>query len=247
MNQEWKLVPVEPTENMVINGFESVPDEGFTDEEVWERYQDMSGCQQAAFRAKLCWAAMLANAPLPPASVDPAVVGHFYEGDVMGDQFSKLSLKHYYRRHGAAEHEYIQPVALIRQEDHRTHMIRLLAENAALQQRLLLMGQKVQQSDQMLNASGVREAALQQRLTIADQRVDDLESDIAAARELLKHGSSPTPAHCESVLDFLSGQSAPAAKGEEPLCLLCLDEKTVPGPKAGDFVRDCPDCCGDEG
>jgi hypothetical protein len=51
--------------------------------------------------------------------------------------------------------------------------------------------------------------ALQQRLNVADQRVDDLESDIAAARELLKHGSSPTPAHCESVLDFLAGQSAP--------------------------------------
>lgn len=53
-------------------------------------------------------------------------------------------------------------------------------------------------------------AALQQRLTITDQRVDDLESEIAAARELLKHGSSPTPAHCESVLDLLAGQSAPA-------------------------------------
>ena len=129
----------------------------------------------------------------------------------------------------------------------RAHVTRLQAKNAELQQRLLLMGQKVQQSDQILSATGAREAALQQRLTIADQRVDDLEFDIAAARELLKHGSSPTPAHCESVLDFLSGQSAPAAKGEEPLCLLCLDEKTVPGPKAGDFVRDCPDCCGDEG
>jgi hypothetical protein len=143
MSQEWKLVPVEPTENMVINGFESVPDEGFTDEEVWEHYQDMSGCQQAAFRAKLCWAAMLASAPLPAANVDPAVVGHFYEGDVMGDQFSKLSLKHYYRRHGAAEHEYIQPVALIRQEDHRTHMIRQQAEIAALQQRLTVADEQV--------------------------------------------------------------------------------------------------------
>jgi hypothetical protein len=57
-------------------------------------------------------------------------------------------------------------------------------------------------------------AALQRRLNIADQRVDDLESDIAAARELLKHGSSPTPAHCGSVLDFL-GQTAPVAKGGE--------------------------------
>jgi hypothetical protein len=169
MSQEWKLVPVEPTENMVINGFESVPDEGFTDEEVWEHYQDMSGCQQAAFRAKLCWAAMLASAPLPAANVDPAVVGHFYEGDVMGDQFSKLSLKHYYRRHGAAEHEYIQPVALIRQEDHRTHMIRQQAEIAALQQ----------------------------RLNVADQRIDDLEQDKARLDSIevnywdVRHHSSP--------------------------------------------------------
>lgn len=66
MNCQWKLVPVEPTEIMVITGFESVPDECFTDEEVWEQYQEMSGCQQAAFRAKLCWAAMLASAPEPP-------------------------------------------------------------------------------------------------------------------------------------------------------------------------------------
>lgn len=66
MSNQWKLVPIEPTEAMVINGFESVPDECFSDEEVWEQYQAMSGCQQAAFRAKLCWAAMLAAAPVPP-------------------------------------------------------------------------------------------------------------------------------------------------------------------------------------
>lgn len=65
MSSEWKLVPVEPTETMVINGFESEPEECFSDEEVWEQYQGMSGCQQAAFRAKLCWAAMVAAAPAP--------------------------------------------------------------------------------------------------------------------------------------------------------------------------------------
>lgn len=65
MSNQWKLVPVEPTETMVIHGFESAPDECFSDEEVWEQYQEMSGCQQAAFRAKLCWAAMLAAAPAP--------------------------------------------------------------------------------------------------------------------------------------------------------------------------------------
>lgn len=77
MSSQWKLVPVEPTETMVINGFESEPDECFTDEEVWEQYQAMSGCQQAAFRAKLCWAAMLDSAPAAPqAELDPAVAEH---------------------------------------------------------------------------------------------------------------------------------------------------------------------------
>ena len=40
----WKLVPIEPTEKMVIEGFESEPDEFFSKSEVWEAYQKMSGC-----------------------------------------------------------------------------------------------------------------------------------------------------------------------------------------------------------
>lgn len=59
----YVLVPKEPTERMVIDGFESEPDESFSKPEVWEAYQDMSGCEQAAYRARLCWAAMLAAAP----------------------------------------------------------------------------------------------------------------------------------------------------------------------------------------
>lgn len=59
----WVLVPVEPTEDMIVNGFESEPDESFSDEKEWEAYDAMSGCQQAAYRAKLCWAAMLSAAP----------------------------------------------------------------------------------------------------------------------------------------------------------------------------------------
>lgn len=62
----WKLVPVEPTKRMIIDGFESEPDELFSEPEEWEAYQKMSGCQQAAHRAKLCWAAMLASAPQEP-------------------------------------------------------------------------------------------------------------------------------------------------------------------------------------
>lgn len=59
----YALVPIVPTEDMVINGFESEPDEDFSDPDVWEEYQSMSGCQQAALRAKLCWEAMVAAAP----------------------------------------------------------------------------------------------------------------------------------------------------------------------------------------
>ncbi|HFI7897956.1 TPA: hypothetical protein ACGSFL_000412 [Escherichia coli] len=61
----WVMVPVEPTEDMIVNGFESEPNESFSDERVWEAYDAMSGCQQAAHRAKLCWAAMISAAPKP--------------------------------------------------------------------------------------------------------------------------------------------------------------------------------------
>ena len=59
----YVMVPKVPTERMVIDGFESEPDETFSEPEVWEAFQKMSGCEQAAFRARLCWAAMLAAAP----------------------------------------------------------------------------------------------------------------------------------------------------------------------------------------
>ncbi|HFN3514318.1 TPA: hypothetical protein ACHFNS_000354 [Enterobacter hormaechei] len=61
----WVMVPIEPTEDMIVNGFESEPDESFSDAEVWEAYDAMSGCQQAAHRAKLCWSAMISASPKP--------------------------------------------------------------------------------------------------------------------------------------------------------------------------------------
>lgn len=59
----YALVPVNPTEDMIIEGFESAPDKFFSDENVWTEYEKMSGCQKAAHRARLCWNAMLAAAP----------------------------------------------------------------------------------------------------------------------------------------------------------------------------------------
>ena len=64
----YVMVPKEPTEDMIVEGFESWPDEDFSEPEIWEEYQNMSGCQQAAHRARLCWAAMLAVAPPAPNS-----------------------------------------------------------------------------------------------------------------------------------------------------------------------------------
>jgi hypothetical protein len=48
---------------MIVDGFESAPDEHFTPIDEWERFQSMSGCQQAAHKAKLCWEAMIKAAP----------------------------------------------------------------------------------------------------------------------------------------------------------------------------------------
>ncbi|HEI8866112.1 TPA: hypothetical protein SLG40_001599 [Serratia odorifera] len=61
----WVMVPKVPTEEMIVDGFESEPDKYFSDKKEWKEYQNMSGCQQAAHRAKLCWDAMLAAAPKP--------------------------------------------------------------------------------------------------------------------------------------------------------------------------------------
>lgn len=59
----WAAVPVEPTEDMVIAGFEAELREEFRNPEAWEAFEAMSGCEQAAHRAKLCWAAMIAAVP----------------------------------------------------------------------------------------------------------------------------------------------------------------------------------------
>ncbi|MEB1122407.1 hypothetical protein VC870_16550 [Citrobacter freundii] len=59
----YVIVPIVPTEDMIINGFESVPDPHFSDEKEWEEYEALSGCRKAARRAELCWAAMIKAAP----------------------------------------------------------------------------------------------------------------------------------------------------------------------------------------
>jgi hypothetical protein len=131
MNTQWKLVPVEPTETMVINGFESEPNECFTDEEVWEQYQEMSGCQQAAFRAKLCWAAMLGSAPSAPTDGQIEVVAVINE---QGEYFKETFVEH---RPG------IDRLPVGTELVDIAHVIRLTAERDALQLRLNEADQRV--------------------------------------------------------------------------------------------------------
>lgn len=131
MNSQWKLVPVEPTETMVINGFESVPDECFTDEEVWEQYQEMSGCQQAAFRAKLCWAAMIGSAPSVPTDGQIEVVAVINEE---GEIFKETVVEH---RPG------IDMLPVGTELVDIAHVIRLTAERDALQLRLNAADQRI--------------------------------------------------------------------------------------------------------
>jgi len=127
MNTQWKLVPVEPTETMVICGFESEPDECFTDEEVWEQYQEMSGCQQAAFRAKLCWAAMLGAATEPPAVETVEVIGY----RVRYEQNPEAEYLMYQEPEGLYSSE-----AIVLLSEHRALVAQLLAERNALQAEL---------------------------------------------------------------------------------------------------------------
>ncbi|WP_296187812.1 hypothetical protein [Pseudomonas sp. UBA1879] len=227
MSREWKLVPVEPTENMVINGFESVPNQCFTDEEVWEQYSEMSGCQQAAFRAKLCWAAILAAAPVPPSGGEMEVLAIVTLGSFSAEELGEIDIEPQMNTLERIQRQLVTNEDVSLELVDGAHASRLQTDNAGLQHKLTKAnlhchdlahkladkwGSVQSAQFETIKALLYLNEELQQRLTIADQRVDDLQADLAAARELLKHGSLPTPAHCESVLDFLARKSAPAAK-----------------------------------
>jgi hypothetical protein len=92
----WKLVPTEPTETMVVDGFESWPAQFFSSPEEWETFEAMSGCQKAAHKARLCYRAMLAAAPQAPQkdaeSVRDAIVEMAAEIATV-KRFTKFNMK----------------------------------------------------------------------------------------------------------------------------------------------------------
>jgi hypothetical protein len=75
MPDGWKLVPIEPTRGMVIDGFEAVSE--FKDS---EEFEEMSGCQGAAEAARICYRTMLSVAPpaqTSPMPNDEELLSHF--------------------------------------------------------------------------------------------------------------------------------------------------------------------------
>ncbi|MBJ7371842.1 MAG: hypothetical protein JHD19_10390 [Pseudomonas sp.] len=161
MGSQWKLVPVEPTETMVINGFESEPDQCFSDEEVWEQYQEMSGCQQAAFRAKLCWAAMVGSAPAPTTAWVPEIIA-YHVVDEFGQKKVLLPGAEGIKRHRTRG-------ATLRALTDVDHVTRLVAERDGLQLSLTTADQTI---DDLQTAIGRR-----------NQRIDELVTELANVRQ----------------------------------------------------------------
>lgn len=77
--EDWVLVPRVPTEEMIVHGFESRPSISFSTEEAWAEFEAMTGCQQAAHCARLCWDAMIQAAPAPAEKTTAATAPATFE------------------------------------------------------------------------------------------------------------------------------------------------------------------------
>ncbi|MBD9443054.1 hypothetical protein [Pseudomonas sp. PDM04] len=201
MNNQWKLVPVEPTETMVINGFESVPNECFTDEEVWEQYQEMSGCQQAAFRAKLCWAAMIGAAPaLPEEDAQPVAWANW-----------KVDTRSYvpYRTKEEAQRS-VEASEISATQLGPYRVVPLFSHPGAgnLAEHCHLQRAKLAESN--VERLTAERDALQERLTTADQRIDDLETQLASTEQSRRAWFDSSQA-ADKRIDGLTGASSRAA------------------------------------
>jgi hypothetical protein len=194
---------------------------------------------------------MLAGVPVPPAGVDVEVE---VEVEVLGHMIDDGTAKSYHKAfpHWAAGYEVTELVD-------RADVTRLQAELCARAGQIgSLAGERDALKAEVERQEQTRLALLREREELLKSR-RMFQSELTKARELLggmlfafddgvgREWSAPLLDEARKFCPAVEFQSAPAAKGEEPLCLLCLDEKTVTGPKAGDLVRDCPDCCGDEG
>ena len=124
--------------------------------------------------------------------------------------------------------------------------------------------------------------ALQQRLTVQDQRVDELEEEVQRLNRVklsLKDLAESRADNCSVYRQHLAEALSMAEKVRDkslgmkrkylndlivylyrhsdaalkptaeaaPMCAMCNGKKTVPSNLVEGYVMDCPDCCGEEG
>jgi transcriptional antiterminator Rof (Rho-off) len=201
--------------------------------------------------------AVLGNAPVPPAGGEVEVLGYLWSHrngakigthvevppfngrHVEGDDYEKTELVG--RAHVTQLQADLDQMTMFR-DNAANHMKRIRAECTAVEKERDALQAELTKARGWAVERWKAEVSQRPLHNVHRRSFDDTWRQVIA-RLGGDHRILCGPTHDE----LLAHQSAPAAKDEHPLCLLCLDKKTVPGPKPGDFLRDCPDCCGEEG
>lgn len=115
-----------------------------------------------------------------------------------------------------------------------------------------------QKTKSALSAAGEAGAQTRKSLQFERDKFEEWADDEAAIRGVGSTIGLSTEEHTDrysmiwTQTSWIAWQARAALQptesgASEPQCLLCLDAKTVPGNIPGGFVKDCPDCCGEEG
>jgi hypothetical protein len=148
-------------------------------------------CGQFSPRWKEC-DALLTAAPVPPADGEVEVLAVATLGSFSAEELGEIDVEPQMRTLERIQQQVVTNEDVSLELVDRAHVTRLQAENAALQQ----------------------------RLTVADQRIDDLEADMAKARELLEDAQDRYQYGTlgwYDISNFLAHQSAPAAAPLDPV------------------------------
>lgn len=231
MNEQWKMVPIEPTAEM---------HDAARDWSI-ERYGKAVGSDGSSG----CYAAMLAAAPVPPAGdvevrpigyVSKSVIDELSAGNHVPACITSSSKSRTNQHPGP---DFIREIAIF----DSSHVSRLTAEREALQQRLNIADQRVcdlttERSGLAAELSHVREERdSYQRVGIqAQSELTKALSWLGHAKPLLHSGGFNLAA--DDIGNYLAHQSVPAAKGGA--CWSCKRPVTMAQWREAD--GNCPHC-----
>jgi hypothetical protein len=202
MSQEWKLVPVRPTEEMLIAGYATV----HPDQLLVSAYQ-----------------AMLAAAPVPPAGVEVEVLGYSVKGNRYAIRLTKAELLELYEGYtGDALVELVDRAHVTRlqadfkakYQDHKRDLQKAWDERDALKAEVERVSTDRDYCKRVASHNKEVGEELQQRLTIADQRVDELEAELTKAKRGYEWESQRSAALLEELQEYegSSGSLQPSLK-----------------------------------